>query len=162
MKDRITSLFYDESIESAFLTTFAADTPPHVLTMQGHQIVETSALKHLTERIQCAAQSPDGSSFAILTSARGNPNNKIFTVKLTAAKDPVVHRDPLAKFARERILNHEDHGIIAMPQVNLVHVFWIQSSRMIFTTVSTENRENDPLDETDIRPLFEQCGGLSS
>ena len=161
MQDRITGLFYDESIESAFLTTFAADTPPRVLTTRGHRSVETSALKHLTERIQCAAQSPDGSSFAILTSARGNYNNKIFTIKLSAAKDPVVHRDPLEKFARENILNYKDHGIIAMPQANLVHVFWIQSSTMIFTTVSTENMENELL-ERDIRPLFEQFGGSSS
>ena len=73
-----------------------------------------------------------------------------------------MHRDPLAKFARERILQREDHGIIAMPEANLVHVFWIQSSTMIFTTVSAENMENEPLDERDIRPLFEQCGGLSS
>jgi len=127
----LTSVLYDNSSNHACITAFTRKTPPVLFSLQNcaHRLLDKGYHSHLGTEIQCGAHCPSGSKLVLV-----NNRNEIFTVR--RHPDARWHVDKMkVNLKRKQIAKREDMMAIAIPNEDIIHLFWIEGGEWRLKTI---------------------------
>ncbi|KAH0565199.1 hypothetical protein GP486_001415, partial [Trichoglossum hirsutum] len=130
----LSSAFYDDTSGCAYITAFTGRARPVILSLKNRlpRALDDMDHRHLGTQIQCAALSPSGSKFILV-----NERNEIFSVQLDSpTRYQIEKTDPLRRM-RKNVVARQDMMSIAMPEEEVVHLFWIRRNKWTLITISS-------------------------
>ncbi|KAF2186889.1 hypothetical protein K469DRAFT_705417 [Zopfia rhizophila CBS 207.26] len=148
------SVFYEPSLATVFLATFLENNSHSLILSQRRGSRPTKLTAFPDMKIHCAAQSPSGSRFALIT----NQPSTLYNVTLSRGR-PTISPASRKVFRKGLVFDQRRLTAVAIPEETTTDIFWTQDDKKA-PLQWWRVRENEEPIFLNIQGLYDELGGL--